>query len=143
MVEEEESKKDLAEGKTEEEKPKGTLDPTSTPDPTPAQELSPEPEPPSPTPEPEPTPPTPEPEVESEPMEYTFTQCYKIMYATADTQLFWYPDGSGGNYGTLRSGEAVPIYAKCDQTNYYQIIRGGYVCGDNLSEALLLQLVAR
>ena len=70
----------------------------------------------------------------ADPKNFTFTQYIKLMYVTAETGLYAWPDENSDPYRQLEIGTAIPVISKCDQANFYRTPWGITVSGENLSE---------
>ena len=70
----------------------------------------------------------------TDPKDYTFTQCFKILYVTERTGYYSKADENSHIYAYAEVGEAVPVIAKCDQANFYRTIHGGLILGTHLTE---------
>ena len=70
----------------------------------------------------------------TEPKDYTFTQCFKIMFAVDTTGVYALPDKNSNPYRYLEMGTAVPVVSKCDQADFYRTPWGTTVAGWTLSE---------
>ncbi len=73
-------------------------------------------------------------EVVTDPKDYTFTQCFKIMFATDRTGLYASPDKNSEPYRYLEMGTVVPVVSKCDQADFYRTPWGTTVAGWTLTE---------
>ena len=68
---------------------------------------------------------------------FTYTEYLKMMYTVTDVNIYYEPNGDGKSWEIIPAGTAIPVFAKCNETGWYQYgYRNGvrYMSPDMLTE---------